>query len=107
MGVMADSDKLNVFTHDERLILCAVAERIFPETDTPGAVEIGAVDYIETALAGDYAGQVPLYQNGVRALDRYARARFGKIFLYLNDTEKDGVLRDFEAGVPDFFKQAA
>ena len=104
---MADSDKLNVFTHDERLILCAVAERIFPKTDTPGAVEIGAVDYIETALTTDYEAQTPLYREGLRALDRYSRATFDKMFLALKDAEKDAVLRDFEAGVPDFFKQAA
>ena len=104
---MLENDKLRVFTHEERLILCAIADRIFPKTDTPGAVEIGAVDYIETSLAGDYAAQVPLYHHGLRALDRYARAKFGKMFSYLKDAEKDAVLRDFEAGVPEFFKQAA
>lgn len=96
-----------MFTEHERLIVCAIAERIFPTTDSPGAVEIGALDYVETALAGDYAAQAPLYRQGVRAVDRYARARFEKVFLRLTDAEKDAVLRDFEAGVPVFFKQAA
>jgi hypothetical protein len=31
-------------------ILAATADRIFPKTDTPGALECGAVDYIKIAL---------------------------------------------------------
>jgi len=103
---MADK-KTHVLAHDEHLLLCAAAERIFPVTDSPGAVQIGAVDYIETALAGDYAAQALLYRRGLRALDRHARAKFDKRFVNLGDAEKDAVLRDFEAGLPVFFKQAA
>ncbi|MGH7887623.1 MAG: gluconate 2-dehydrogenase subunit 3 family protein [Candidatus Binatia bacterium] len=104
---MANSEKLKVLTHEEGLILAAIADRIFPKTDTPGAVEIGAVNYIEVALAGDYAALASLYRQGLRAVNRYSRSEFGKSFLALSDAEKDAVLRAFEAGAPASFKPAA
>jgi len=98
---------MNIFAEDEALTLAAIAERIFPKTDTPGAVEIGALNYIEIALAGDYASLAPLYHQGLRALQRYARGKFNKKFVDLGDGEKDAVLQDFEAGAVDKFKAAA
>ncbi len=82
----------------EERILDAIAERIFPKTDTPGAVEIGAVEYIKIALAGDYAGLVPLYRMGLRAVNRHARAKFAEQFWALSEQRQDSVLKDFEAG---------
>ncbi len=104
---MAKNERPSVLTQEEGLILAAIADRIFPKTDTPGAVEIGAVNYIDVALAGDYAALVPLYRQGLRALQRYSRSKFGKQFIDLAAQEKDAVLRDFEAGAPDSFKPAA
>jgi gluconate 2-dehydrogenase gamma chain len=88
-------------------ILAAVADRIFPKTDTPGAVEAGALDYIDKALAGDYADYLRLYRTGLRALDRHARRAFDAAFAALPDEQQDLVLADFEADrVPDFKKAA-
>ena len=63
-------DNTRVLTPSETTTLAAIAERIFPATDTPGAVEIGALEYIECALKGDYASLVPLYRAGLRCVDR-------------------------------------
>lgn len=104
---MAKSKKLQVLTHEEGLILAAIADRIFPKTDTPGAVEIGAVNYIDVALAGDYAALAPLYSQGLRAINRYARSEFNKTFLQLTEAEKEAVLRACEAGALASFKPAA
>ena len=104
---MAKSEKPKALSHEEGLILTAIAERIFPKTDTPGAVEIGAVNYIEIALAGDYAALAPLYRQGLRVVQRYSRSKFGKHFIDLAAAEQDRVLGEFEAGVPDNFAQAA
>lgn len=104
---MATSENNRALSRDESDLLAAIAERIFPETDTPGAVEIGAVEYIEIALAGDYAALAPLYRQGLRAVNRHSRGKFGKNFLDLGNPDKDAVLRDFEAGALDSFKQAA
>jgi len=99
--------RFNVLTPDEAEILELIADRIFPRTSTPGAVEIGAINYIDIALAGDYAALVPLYRQGLRALNRYARAKFGRAFQSLNDEMKDAVLLAFEAGSIADFKNAA
>src|SRR6185312_12767786 len=65
--------RANVLTPDQSKILTALADRIFPRTETPGAVEIGAVQYIEVALAGDYAALAAFYRRGLRAIERCAR----------------------------------
>ena len=85
-----------ILTRRETRILEAVADRIFPATDTPGAVEAGAVNYIEQALAGDYAPLLRLYRSGLRALDRHARRRFGANFFALDDAQKDAILLDLK-----------
>jgi gluconate 2-dehydrogenase gamma chain len=101
------SRKFSVLTQDEVETLAAIAERIFPKTDTPGAVEIGALHYIDIALGGDYAPLAPLYRQGLRVIDRHARAKFGALFSDLPDEQKDAVLIDFDIGAVAGFKKAA
>jgi gluconate 2-dehydrogenase gamma chain len=96
-----------VLTHNEARTLEAIADRIFPRTDTPGAVEAGAVNYIDTALAGDYAQLVPLYRKGLRAINGQARVKFGERFFVLSNDDKDGILSEFESGSVGGFKKAA
>ncbi len=96
----------NVLSNLERRTLEAIAERIFPKTDSPGAVEIGAVDYIEIALAGDYAAVLPLYRAGLRALNRHAKLKHGWQFARLADQQQDDVLKEFETGTEEFKKAA-
>lgn len=96
-----------IFSNLERRTLEAVAERIFPRTDTPGAVEIGALDYIEIALAGDYAALLPLYRAGLRALNRHAKAQYAGQFARLDGQQQDRLLKEFESGSVAGFKKAA
>jgi gluconate 2-dehydrogenase gamma chain len=96
-----------VFTQIEAEILEAIAEQIFPATDTAGAVEIGAVRYIDIALGGDYAALLPLYREGLRAIDRCARAKFGEAFCSLTGAAKDAVLGAFESSAVPAYKNAA
>ena len=104
---MAEQHGGNVLTAEEFKILSAVAERIFPRTDTPGAVEIGAVRYIEIALAGDYAALLSLYRQGLRALERFAQMQFARRFDALAEAQKDAVLTNFESGAVSGFAKAA
>jgi gluconate 2-dehydrogenase gamma chain len=76
----------------------AVAARIFPTTDTPGAKEAGAVTYIDRALAEAYRTLLPRYQRGLRGLDRYCRSTLGKSFVDLSESQQDTILSDLEAG---------
>ena len=101
------NNQLKVLTSEESKILAAIADRIFPRTETPGAVEIGAVQYIEIALAGDYAAFASLYRQGLRVIERRARAKFRRTFCLLSEAQKDEVLIDFETGAVAGFNQAA
>jgi gluconate 2-dehydrogenase gamma chain len=99
--------RFKVLTQEESETLECIAERIFPATDTPGAVEIGAVCYIDTALAGDYAALVPLYRKGLRAVNRHSRATFGRDFRALSSESQVAVLLVFESGSVSGYKAAA
>jgi len=101
------SERRSVLTVIETRILAAIADRIFPATESPGAVEAGAVEYIDRALAGDYAEFLSSYRKGLRALNRHAREKFGGKFVRLSDADKDAVLLDLEAGSVPHFKRSA
>lgn len=96
-----------VLSNLERRTLEAVAERIFPRTDTPGAIDIGAVDYIEIALAGDYAPFLPLYRGGVRALNRQAKVKHAGQFARLDEIHQVALLKEFETGAVAEYAKAA
>lgn len=80
----------------ERRTVEAMAARILPTTTTPGAIEAGAVDYIDIALARAYAHVVGDYRDGVAALDRHCTAAFGIRFADLNAEQQDTVLEAME-----------
>jgi gluconate 2-dehydrogenase gamma chain len=98
---------IKILRRNEALILEAIADRIFPATKTAGAVEAGALDYIDLALRGAYALYLPLYRRGLRAIDRHARRKFGAKFTLLDDEQKDAILIDFEWGAVADWKKAA
>jgi gluconate 2-dehydrogenase gamma chain len=96
---------LHALTVRQAQTLDAIAGRIFPTTDTPGAVEAGAVFYIDQALAGPYPELLPFYSRALRALDRYAKKQFGQPFVQVSNDQQDSVLKDFEASaVPAYAK---
>jgi len=107
MEDMTSNKPAKVLTPSETCTLAAIADRIFPKTDTPGAVEIGVLNYIDVALMGDYAALVPFYRQGLRAVNRLAQAKFAKRFPDLNEEQKEAVLTEFEAGSVRGFKRAA
>lgn len=107
MASSKNSGKFRVLTSVEVKMLESIADRIFPKTDTPGAVEIGVLNYIDIALTGDYAALAPLYRRGLRAVNRLAQAKFAKRFPDLKEEQKDAVLAEFETGSVRGFKKAA
>jgi gluconate 2-dehydrogenase gamma chain len=82
----------------ERTTLEAMSGRIMPTTDSPGAIEAGAPDYIDIALADAYKPQLARYQRGLAELDRHATATFGKPFAALSAEQQDETLENLEAG---------
>ena len=66
-----------VLTPDEGRELAAVAERILPSDDTPGAREAGAIHFIDQALAGFAAFALGPIREGLPELREAARRRGG------------------------------
>jgi gluconate 2-dehydrogenase gamma chain len=64
----------------------------------PGAVECGALIYLDGALAGGASHQREAYRIGLGAMDRYCRYSRGAPFLELSRTDQESVLLDLELG---------
>ena len=91
-------ERLHALTARQARFIDAIAERILPATDTPGAIEAGAVFYIDRALAGPYPHLLSRYARGLRALNGHAKKQFGRAFEKLSDEQQDSLLGDLEAG---------
>ncbi len=82
--------------------LTAAFERMFPADDNgPGAIEIGAVDYVDLQLSGYLSARRETYRLGLDALDRAAMARWGSAFADGSAKEQEALLGDLEQGAVD------
>lgn len=82
-----------LFAPSFRAILSAVAGRIVPATDTPGAVEAGVPAFIEMMLMDWYIQKDRVeYLAGLLALQNEGFARFGKGFAALTPQQQDMIL---------------
>lgn len=105
--VVYRAQELRALSKAQAQTIDAIAARILPTTDTPGAIEAGAVFYIDQALAGPYPELRPYYAKALRALDRHAKEKFTTAFVRLTHPQQDEVLKNFEAGsVPHYDKAA-
>jgi gluconate 2-dehydrogenase gamma chain len=87
---------LNVLTADEARVVEAIAARIIPTDDTPGAREAGVVWFIDWALGDPVAAeQLPVVRRGLADLARdVAAAHSGaSSFAALTDAQQDSLLR--------------
>lgn len=82
----------------------ALFERMFPQTDdSPGASEIGVVEYLDRALAGAYHEHLEAYRLGLMALDAAAESLHGARFADCSPVAQDGLILSLEKGtLPDF-----
>ncbi len=82
------------FLHEPELeTVTELAERILPETDTPGARRALVHQYIDWVLAEGEAAGRERFREGLTWLDRSCRARFGKPFAGLEASQQDELLR--------------
>ena len=83
------------FTKEQIETLAEVAERIIPETDTPGAKAALVHRYMDEAVMNNFK---PLEQENVRSavgiFDEIATEKFQKTFVQITDEEKDQVLQE-------------
>ena len=89
----------------EAAICGAVFNRLFPaDENSPDATEIGAISYLDRALAGEYADLAPTYRLGLAALDRAARRRHDAPFAECDQEQQDSLIGALEEGaLPDCF----
>lgn len=72
---------------EEAATLEAIAARILPTTDTPGAREAGVIHFFDTVLGGPMADALPSLREGLAAF-----APDGAAFLALSEAEQDAWL---------------
>lgn len=91
-------------TPDEGGELSAVAARIFPTTETPGATEGGVIHFIDRALGAEQARALKLLRAGVADLGKRAARRKPGVsrFSALAAEDQDAILTDIEKG--EFFQ---
>lgn len=86
-------------TADQATTLEAVLARILPSVDgRPGAREVGAIHFVDRALATFAADQQSLYRAGAADLDMRARTRGADArFATLDPAQQDAILREVES----------
>jgi gluconate 2-dehydrogenase gamma chain len=77
---------------EEAADFAAIAARIIPTTDTPGATEAGVIWFWDNALGSDFDSMLP----DVRALREQLAANLDKPFAELSAAEQDSLLRTVE-----------
>ena len=73
--------------------LTELAERIIPETDTPGARRALVLQYVDFVLAEGEAPAREQFREGLAWLDRRCGTLFGKPFARLEAGQQDEMLR--------------
>ena len=91
-------------TPDEAAELSAVAARIMPTTDTPGATEAGVIYFLDRALGAEQKSTLPMLRAGIADLRRRAARRKPaiKTFTALSAADQDAILLGIEKG--EFFQ---
>jgi gluconate 2-dehydrogenase gamma chain len=86
-------------TAAETEILSAMIDRLIPSDEVgPGAIEAGALRFIDRALSEAESSSADAYRGGIAALDRYSRYSRGAPFIELEPRDQDSVLIDVQTG---------
>jgi hypothetical protein len=91
------------FQDSEVETVSQIAERIIPETDTPGARGALVHQYIDFALSRSEAPAPERFREGLKGLEQKCGELFGKPFANLEARQQDQVLMELQAS--PFFHQ--
>lgn len=85
-------------SEDQARLVGEVAERILPATDTPGALDAGVDQFIDTILA-DCAREEDQqrFNAGLEDLEKRSEDTFNNSFVNLENEEKDQLLTELES----------
>ena len=95
-------DALTTLTEREGATMAAFAANILPTDDVPGATEAGAVHFVDLALAGPFAGMLPVIRPGLADLDSRAASAGASTFAELAPDRQIEMMKEVEA-TPFFF----
>ncbi len=89
---------LAVFTREQATEIEAIASRIIPTDDTPGAREAGVIYFIDRSLATWAKDQLPVFTEGLTRLPKDVETRFAgqSRFSALAPAQQDEVLKSIE-----------
>jgi gluconate 2-dehydrogenase gamma chain len=91
----------------ERQTLDAFVDRLVPKDELgPGALDMGAANYIDLSLADYLAPEKPSFVEGLGAVDAYARAQYDTRFADLAPEKKDAILTAMENGTASGFSSS-
>ena len=94
VAAQASGAPFAVLAGDDARDFAAIAARIIPTTDTPGATEAGVIHFFDQAFASDMAGELPFALAELAALNRDRDRRFAD----LDAAAQDGILASIEQG---------
>ena len=78
--------------------LAAIAARIIPTDETPGATEAGVVYFMDNVLGDDRAMELALIREGIRELQTAGALQFSAPYFYLLDNaQQDQLLSAIES----------
>ncbi|MCF2947899.1 gluconate 2-dehydrogenase subunit 3 family protein [Paraglaciecola aquimarina] len=90
----------SIFSPKQRKMIELLTEMIIPQTDTPGAIEAGVPDFIDTLVSNWYADYDKKYLfHGMRLLDNHCLVSFGKDFIACSEEQQIVALEDAEQNV--------
>lgn len=90
------SAAFRTLTDGEAADIAAIAARIIPTTDTPGATEAGVVHFFDNAFAADMSDKLEIARVGLETLNTSISG--GKTIADLSADEQDEQLRAIEDG---------
>ena len=90
---------VTVLSAEQLGTLAALLDRMLPSDELgPGAIEMGAMDYLMLALAGPYAPVAQVYREGLDRLEAAAQRVASASFVDLHDPGKDSLIGQMERG---------
>ncbi|MEP6835403.1 MAG: gluconate 2-dehydrogenase subunit 3 family protein [Gemmatimonas sp.] len=99
----APAQELKHFSVSQAADVDAIASRIIPTDDSPGAHEAGVVYFIDRTLGTFAKEQMPLFDVGLQSLTKSAKTKHGAdaTFAKLTAEQQDALLKSIEKS--DFF----
>ena len=96
--------KPRFFADSEAETVAHIAERIIPETDTPGARRALVHQYIDFVLSSGEASAGDEFRKGLQSVDQKSQSQFGKSFGELEPGRQDEMLTALSES--PFFREA-